>query len=255
MFDRLKSLFSSEPKGPPNPQAVARRAAVLQLVLAFASARASGQAQPEEGVKLRHVAKSSGLWDSFSPWERAFLCDAAVAGDQHNIVQASWRNEAYGVLLWSLKRIPWLPAYDEQFRSIEDKVPSETDEFIAGAALRDRAELERQRDMAELWHWRSRTRQLIERSEPFPDMPANPGGPQFKCYDDIVRFTAKAAKEKGDFTEIIEEDFPARGKAYRDMTADEWSEVGSITVERHFALNWLCGMAPGNRWDETPTET
>jgi len=26
-------------------------------------------------------------------------------------------------------------------------------------------------------------------------------------------------------------------------------------MERHKALNWLCGFAPGNRWDETPTDT
>lgn len=32
-------------------------------------------------------------------------------------------------------------------------------------------------------------------------------------------------------------------------------DATSIIMERHFALNWLCGMAPGNRWDETPTDT
>jgi hypothetical protein len=31
--------------------------------------------------------------------------------------------------------------------------------------------------------------------------------------------------------------------------------VGSITEERHFALNWLCGYAPDNDWDATPTPT
>ena len=41
----------------------------------------------------------------------------------------------------------------------------------------------------------------------------------------------------------------------RDLTEEEWREVTSIAAERHFALNWLCGYAPGNRWDATPTET
>jgi len=45
------------------------------------------------------------------------------------------------------------------------------------------------------------------------------------------------------------------GKAYRDLSAHEWHEVGSIAVQRHFTLNWLCGYAPENRWDETPTDT
>ena len=53
----------------------------------------------------------------------------------------------------------------------------------------------------------------------------------------------------------IHDDFPAKGKAYRDLTADEWSEVRSVCAERHYALNWLCGYAPGNDWDHTPTET
>ena len=53
----------------------------------------------------------------------------------------------------------------------------------------------------------------------------------------------------------IADDFPAKGKAYRDLTAEEWSELRSITAERHYALNWLCGRAPKNKWDETPTDT
>jgi hypothetical protein len=53
----------------------------------------------------------------------------------------------------------------------------------------------------------------------------------------------------------IEEDFPAKGKAYRELSAEEWSEVRSVTFERHIALNWLCGYSLGNEWDHTPTET
>lgn len=259
MFDRLKSLLGAEPKGPPSARAVARRAAVLQMVITFGMRQASGEAQPDDGAMLRTAAKDMGLWDAFSPWERSFLSDRAAAAEKANVVQASWRIEAYGVLLWAVQRVPWLPPYDEMFsHDIGDKIPREPDasaEFIATAVLRDRAELEKQRDLVELWHWRSRTRQLIEKNEPFPAMPTAPGAPQFKSYDDIVRFTAKAAKENGTFGSIVDEDFPAHEKAYRDLTPDQWSEVTSITVERHFALNWLCGHAPGNRWDETPTDT
>lgn len=256
MFGRLKSLFGGEAKGPPSAETVARRAAALHMVITFAMVRSSGDAQPEEGVKLVALAKAAGNWNAFTPWERAFLTEASAAASQQNLVQASWRVEALGVLLWSLQRIPWLPAPDEQFtHDIAEKLPANAGDFFKTASLRPREELEKQRELAELWHWRSRTRQLVEKGEPFPAMPPNPGGPEFRSYDDIVRFTSKAAKEKGDFAEIIEEDFPARGKAYRNLTADEWSEVSSITMERHFALNWLCGHAPGNRWDETPTST
>jgi hypothetical protein len=256
MFGRLKSLFGGETKGPPSAESVARRAAALHMVITFAMVRASGEAQPEEGLKLMALARAGGNANAFSPWEREFLTEASAAANQQNLVQASWRVEALGVLLWSLHRIPWLPAPDEQFtHDIADKIPADADGFFKTASLRPREQLEKQRELAELWHWRSRTRQLIEKGEPFPTMPPNPGGPEFKSYDDIVRFTAKAGKESGTFAEIVDEDFLARGKAYRNLTAEEWSEVGSITVERHFALNWLCGYAPGNRWDETPTGT
>jgi hypothetical protein len=75
-----------------------------------------------------------------------------------------------------------------------------------------------------------------------------------RSYDDIVRFTAKKLDEEGRMR-AIDEDFPAKGKASRELSDDEWSEVRSITMERHIALNWLCGYAPNNEWDETPTDT
>lgn len=54
---------------------------------------------------------------------------------------------------------------------------------------------------------------------------------------------------------VVDRDFAAQGKAYRDLTDDEWSEVQSISIERHLALNWVCGYAPNNRWEETRTDT
>jgi hypothetical protein len=60
---------------------------------------------------------------------------------------------------------------------------------------------------------------------------------------------------EGIFPAIEAEDFPVRGIAFRDLSLSEWKDVSSVIIERHFALNWVCGRAPGNRWDETPTGT
>src|SRR5579871_4960160 len=49
-------------------------------------------------------------------------------------------------------------------------------------------------------------------------------------------------------------DFPAFGNPYWDISEEEYSIATSIAVERHQALNWICGRAPNNRWDETPTD-
>ena len=77
----------------------------------------------------------------------------------------------------------------------------------------------------------------------------------FHSFDDIVRLTARKSSENGRLPACIEEDFPAKGLAYRKLSPQDWSEVRSITIERHFALNWLCGYARANEWDETPTST
>ncbi|GAG45880.1 unnamed protein product [marine sediment metagenome] len=107
----------------------------------------------------------------------------------------------------------------------------------------------------ELWNWRSRTRWLIEDGQA-PDFKGTPAEEQgFRTFDDIVRHTAKLATQEGTLDKIIDEDFVVFGKPYRDLDSEEWNTVRSITEERHFALNWLCGYAPGNCWDETSTDT
>ena len=48
--------------------------------------------------------------------------------------------------------------------------------------------------------------------------------------------TAEIAAKDGDIPSSIGADFPVRGKPYRDLDPDEWSQVRSITFERHFSL-------------------
>jgi hypothetical protein len=71
----------------------------------------------------------------------------------------------------------------------------------------------------------------------------------------MLKMTSSKAAEAGDFEAPIDGDFPAFGKPYRDLTEAEFSVAMSIALERHRALNWLCGYAPGNRGRETPTDT
>ncbi len=84
-------------------------------------------------------------------------------------------------------------------------------------------------------------------------MPTNlPGG---RSIDEIIRLASAKAAEDGVIPPSIDNDFPALGKAYRDLSAQEFSNATSIAMERHRALNWLCGYAANNRWSETPTDT
>src|SRR5262249_27123569 len=127
-------------------------------------------------------------------------------------------------------------------------------EFIASAALRPANEVARMRSIAELWHWRSRTKQLVERGAPFPGNAAMQAK-GFDSFDAIVRFTADKAHADGLLPQTIAHDFAAFGQAYRSLSAAQWAQATSIATERHFALNWLCGEAPGNDWHRTPTST
>jgi hypothetical protein len=64
----------------------------------------------------------------------------------------------------------------------------------------------------------------------------------------------KAASD-GLFASPVKSDFPVNGRSYAEISSDEWSRVRSIAMERHKAFNWLCGHAPRNNWEETPTDT
>ncbi|HOX06017.1 MAG TPA: DUF4272 domain-containing protein [Planctomycetota bacterium] len=199
--------------------------------------------------------KKAGAWEAVSPKERAFLESyGSKIGDQAR-TDAIWRKEALAMLLWALGLTPDWPAIDQEYSPDDLKKLGQIAAALKGPPqLRPREEISEKRDLIEMWHWRVRTRQLIDEKRPFPS-DENMKKAGFKCYDDIVRFTARKSHEEGDLARIIDDDFVFDGKAFRALSADEYQLAGSIIRERHCALNWLCGLAPGNRWDETPTDT
>ena len=200
--------------------------------------------------------RDAGLWQHLSPREQAHAQSNLVTMTQQQQADASWRMEAAQTLMWALGLLPEMSPYDAMAsHDLLKQIPSDdVAAFVRSARLRDEAEIERAREVAEFWHWRSRTRELIERGDAFPaDEKMKAAG--FNSYDDIVRFSARNGAQEGTIPACIGDDFPTKGKAYRDLSEEEWSEISSITTERHFALNWLSGRAPGNKWDETPTDT
>ena len=42
-------------------------------------------------------------------------------------------------------------------------------------------------------------------------------------------------------------------KVYRHLAPEQHAEAHSLAVERHHALNWLCGA--GESWDDVPLDT
>jgi hypothetical protein len=261
--------FFRKKSGPPSPSDVMSRAVVLQCQIVLGMtipppeliADVMTEWSPEDRERLlaqqrrrqtdlKDLFQRTGLWSAMTLAERATVTAAPGEIDPQTHRNLSWLMESAACLLWALGYVEQLPPYDTQ-SDIEDlkKVqPDDVEEAIRTASLREAKVISKARDIAELWHWRSRTRQLQESGQTV-------SLPNEMTLTDIVRMAAEAGAKDGLFERAIDGDFPVRGRAYAQLTADEWSEVRSIAMERHKALNWLCGYAPGNDWDKTPTHT
>jgi len=195
--------------------------------------------------------KSNKLWPLMAKEEKEFISSVPPKIKHQQHLNAMWRLESVVALMWALGILKEFPPFDTQSSGeLLKQIPFEDPgRFIFSAILLPEEDIEKKRSLAELWHWRSRTRQLVEMKQEIP-----PNSP-FTSFEHIVQAVATEALKQGDLSQVVDNDFPAKGKAYKNLSDEEWSEVRSIAMERHFALNWVCGYAPGNRWDRTPTDT
>ncbi|MDX6425569.1 MAG: hypothetical protein QOD52_974 [Gaiellaceae bacterium] len=180
------------------------------------------------------VERSRALGDAL----RAAL--AKLPSDDPAVVDAVWRGEALGTLLWALQLLE-LPAYDQPFDA-EEVAAVQLDD----ADLRGGEELELERDSARLWHWRARTTGL--QAAGALELPE-----RYATFDQLIAATAMRGYEQGVLPAPMRGDFRAYGKVYRHLSPEQHAEAHSIAVERHHALNWLCGA--GETWDDVPLDT
>ena len=165
---------------------------------------------------------------------------ARLPSHEPAVVDAVWRGEALGTLLWSLNLLE-LPPYDRPF---------DTDEVVqanaAAGELREPDELELERDSARLWHWRARTTDVQQAGA--LQLPA-----RYSSVDQLIAATAMRGHDEGLLPVPIRGDFRAYGRVYRHLTPEQHAEAHSIAAERHHALNWLAGE--GTSWDDVPLDT
>jgi hypothetical protein len=156
------------------------------------------------------------------------------------VVDAVWRGEALGTLLWSLQ-LAELPAYDHPFNP---EAVAALDP--AAGTMRDAEDIELERDSARLWLWRARTADLQASGE--LELPV-----RYATFDQLIAATAMRGYEQGILPSPMRGDFHAYGKVYRHLTPGQQLEAHSIAVERYHALNWLCGE--GTTWNDVPLDT
>ena len=171
---------------------------------------------------------------------QAALALLPAAGDDPQVVDAVWRGEALGTLLWALQ-LAELPPYDRPFDP--DVVvlldPKDGD-------LRDAEDIELERESARLWHWRARTTDLQAAGQ--VELPE-----RYATFDQLIAATAMRGYEQGVLPSPLRGDFHAYGKVYRHLTPEQHAEAHSIALERHQALNWLSDA--GSAWDDVPLDT
>lgn len=200
--------------------------------------------------------KSLGIWEYTTKTEREFLSSFGSKINSVSLMNANWRMEAAIILMWSLNLIDKFPDINEQtnpelLKLVETR---KIKLFSNKLTLRPNREILKMRDIIETWHWRVNTRRLIENDFDFqPHATMRDAG--IVSLDDVVQMTAKSAYSNGEIKEIIDNDFVFKGKPFRDLNKEDFDEATSIIIERYYALNWLCGLAPRNNWDETPTDT
>ncbi len=202
-----------------------------------------------EGERFDLLAwlRTENLDAAVSPVERQLLTTRVgrLAADEAEA--ASWQAEGLAVLGWAAVMVTAVPPYDipADPAAALALIPAPWDTttaFRRSVHLRSEDDVARERERAELWHWRASTAELA---------------PRLSRRDqdglrDAVRDVAVEALLAGLILDIRDDDFAVGGRPYRDLPSDTVETLGEIAFQRHRALNWLCGL--GDDWDKVPTD-
>jgi hypothetical protein len=84
------------------------------------------------------------LTELYSSVERGLIDRHPSTWTPQEVVNATWRQESIGVLLWALSEYEELPPYDSEFANVAEVVPvlAPTEQFVTQAVLRPDDEIE-----------------------------------------------------------------------------------------------------------------
>ena len=277
--DALRPGDAPEERGPggpsrPSAAAVARRALVLRsLGMISISPRPNEKASSAtleffEMERQRMVTwlRREEIWETASAEEKTLLSTPIGMKPTGSLDPSKdWREELT-VTLWALDEVKRMPEYDTPALGLSflsrrylPSVGTLTGDFIQNASLRPAGEIDHEKEKAEIWHWRALARDRIDRQE-FPEgkelallikdlekkaiesgfrIRAMPDGKTF--FQELLRFSAFYAHQKGLIPRPIHEDFPMLGQKYEALTEKQFQRVREIAGERLHALKWLVG--------------
>lgn len=180
-----------------------------------------------------------------SPGEQELHQRAFGAWSVVDCVNASWRTECLGVLLWAGSRVDLLPEYDEKFNA----EPLFEATVGPGWALRSPSELDSALTDAVRWHSRAR------RIEGFFQEEDEAVGIVLSDRDvegELRHRTQRSSAVSDAMRAALGERVNAFGTPYETLSFVEFSKARSIARERHYALNWIWD---GGAWDDVSMDT
>ncbi len=190
-------------------------------------------------TRLENWLSAKRLLTGLRPEEINLISREAGNWGQADIAAVMGETETLGCLCWALSLARSIPPYDSRFdaKKLLPFLHLMEDNFNiqSAATLRSLDSLLGARSQAQHWDWRATMQDKINRAQKPP--------PGFK-YDQVISFAAKAGYDNGHNDEPLSGDFPAFGKAYRDLTADEFALARNTASARLRSLDWLCGYAP-----------
>lgn len=200
--------------------------------------------------QLQTSIKERQLSDKLSKAESKLHGLPLGGWSESQVFETMWRFEALVILLWATRHFEemptWLETVDGQTVMAKARLVDTSDSADTDDSLRSENEIEKIRNAAEFWHWRCRT-EMMRRN----GMPAPPGD----SYAGTVGRALEHAVKEGIVSETVDGDVAVNGVAYANLPQDQWANLASISIERHYASSWLAGYAPSNDWDQTPTDT
>ena len=254
-------------------QEVARRALILRSLAAVdVYPRSDEQFSPEviqhletERAELVKWLEKEGAWGEATEREKEILTTRVGTRKRDEGRADESPREPLLVMLWSLGLVEAMPPYDTPAPPVNrlnrylPAIGEPTEKLVRGAELRPEAEIEREWETAELWHWRARAREVMRdkrypqgreldsqvqalteqaREDGFRLKPIRDGETFFQ---ELVRFAAHYGHRQGLIPPPIGEDFPAKKKSYADLDEKEFESVRRLAAERHHALRWVRG--------------
>jgi hypothetical protein len=232
---------------PPTPTRVARRALALAAVTARGLLEQEDPSDPgveETRQRVLRWVDDVGIRDELEPDEWKVLQLPLRAAPQQDMVNATWRIEGLAVLAWALNRFA-APAYDQPvdpgqlLPAIGLLHADRAQALLAEPPLRPRDELVTMQRRLLAIHWRLR------------DFGINPKSVNFRRFCDGSTMWLGAVDLAG--VRLIGDDLALGDAAIANAPQALFHNACSAAMERHLAINWLCGGPP--IYSETDTST